>query len=199
MERAMASSISSSSVVVHDIGREALPSGLRLTAADRPGVGQPVPERDIPDQPWRVMSVVVLVLVILLPCLWEWKMRTLELGSGDFSESYDAWAELRRQVDKRDVRVVIISDSRLLFDTDLDRAEQLTGVRPLQLGIAGGSGLPILEDLADDPRFKGLAIVGMAETVYFDTVYSDARPKASLGLSRCESPSKRASLFIHRR
>ena len=194
----MASSISSSSVVVHDAGREVLPSGLRLTAADRPGVAQPVPERDIPDQPWRVMSVVVLALVILLTCLWEWRMRTLELVQGDFSESYDAWAELRRQVDKRDVPVVIISDSRLLFDTDLDRAEQLTGVRPLQLGIAGGSGLPILEDLADDPHFKGLAIVGMAETVYFDTVYSVARPKAALDLSRWESPSKRASFLIQR-
>ncbi|WP_433972294.1 hypothetical protein [Tunturiibacter lichenicola] len=134
----MASSISNSSEIAHDTGHEALPSGLRLTAADRPGVAQPVPERDIPDQPWRMMSAVVLVLVILLTCLWEWKIRALELVRGDFSESYDAWAELRRQVDKRDVRVVIISDSRLLFDTDLDRAEQLIGVRPLQLGIAGG-------------------------------------------------------------
>jgi hypothetical protein len=194
----MASSISSSNVIVHDTGHRALPSGLRLTAADRPGIAQPVPERDIPDQPWRVMSLVVLFLVILLTCLWEWKMRTLELVPGDFSESYDAWAELRRQVDKRDVRVVIISDSRLLYDTDLDRAEQLTGVRPLQLGIAGGSALPILEDIADDPHFKGLAIVGMAETVFFDTVYSVARPKTALELSRWESPSKRASFLIQR-
>ncbi|HEY6766695.1 MAG TPA: hypothetical protein VI386_18190, partial [Candidatus Sulfotelmatobacter sp.] len=77
----MASSISSSSIV-QDTDRQALPSGLRLTAADRPGVAQPVPERDIPDQPWHVMSVVVLVLVILLTCLWEWKMRTLELVQG---------------------------------------------------------------------------------------------------------------------
>jgi hypothetical protein len=194
----MASSISNSSDIANDTGHEALPSGLRLTAADRPGVAQPVPERDIPDQPWRVMSAVVLVLVVLLTCLWEWKMRALELVQGDFSESYDAWTELRRQVDKRDVRVAIISDSRLLFDTDLDRAEQLTGVRPLQLGIAGGSGLPILEDLADDTHFKGLAIVGMTETVYFDTVYSVARPKTALDLSRWESPSKRASFLIQR-
>ncbi|WP_433967535.1 hypothetical protein [Tunturiibacter gelidiferens] len=134
----MASSISSSSAV-HDIVREPLPSGLRLTAADRPGVAQPVPERDIPDQPWRAMSLVVLVLVILFTSLWEWKMRRLELVPGDSSGTYDAWAELRRQVDKRDVPVAIISDSRLLYDTDLDRMEQLTGVRPLQLGIAGGA------------------------------------------------------------
>jgi hypothetical protein len=193
----MASSISSSSAV-HDIVREPLPSGLRLTASDRPGVAQPVPERDIPDQPWRAMSLVVLVLVILLTSLWEWKMRRLELVPGDSSGTYEAWAELRRQVDKRDIPVAIISDSRLLYDTNLDRMEQLTGVRPLQLGIAGGSALPVLEDIADDPHFKGLAIVGMAETVFFDAVYSVARPKKALALSKWESPSNRASSRIQR-
>src|SRR5271155_1350807 len=140
----MASSISSSEEIVYDT-RHALPFGLRLTAADRPGMAQPVPERDIPQQPWRAMALVVTVLVLLLTSLWEWKMRTLELVPGDLGESYDRWAELRRQVDKRDVPVVIIGDSRILFDTDLDRAAQLTGVRPLQLAIAGGRGLPILD------------------------------------------------------
>ena len=48
----MASSISSSDVH-QDVDHHGLPSGLRLTAADRPGVAQPVPERDIPDQPWQ--------------------------------------------------------------------------------------------------------------------------------------------------
>jgi hypothetical protein len=36
---------------------------------------------------------------------------------------------MRKQVDKCDVPVVIVGDSRILFDTDLDRAAQLTGVR----------------------------------------------------------------------
>jgi hypothetical protein len=193
----MASSISSSDVH-QDVDHHGLPSGLRLTAADRPGVAQPVPERDIPDQPWRAMSLVVLILVILLSCLWEWKMRTLELVPGDFSGTYDPWAELRRQVDKRDVPVIIIGDSRILFDTDLDRVARLTGVRPVQLAIAGSSGLPILEDIADDPHFKGLAIVGMAETPFFDTVHAVKRPAEALALSRWESPSKRASYQIQR-
>jgi hypothetical protein len=193
----MASSISSSENSA-ETSPQSLPSGLRLTAADRPGVAQPVPERDIPNQPWRTMSLVVLVLVTLLTCFWEWKMRTLELVPGDLSGTYYAWVELRREVDKHDVPVAIISDSRLLFDTDLDHAAQLTGVRPLQLGIAGGSALPILEDIADDPHFKGLAIVGMAETAYFDTIYSVGRPKKALELNHWQSPSGRASFLIQR-
>ena len=139
----MASSTSSSEEIVDDT-LHAVPPGLRLTAADRPGMAQPVPERDIPQQPWRGMALAVTVLVLLLTSLWEWKMRTLELVPGDLGESYDRWAELRRQVDKRNVPVVILGDSRILFDSDLDRATQLIGVRPLQLAIAGGSGCPSL-------------------------------------------------------
>jgi hypothetical protein len=193
----MASSISSSEEIVVDT-KHALPAGLRLTAADRPGMAQPVPERDIPQQPWHAMSLTVLVLLLLLTSLWEWKMRTLELIPGDLGASYDRWADLRHQVDERDVPVVIVGDSRIMFDTDLDRATQLIGVRPLQLAIAGGSGLPILEDIADDPHFHGLAIVGMAETAYFDLQLAGALPQKALTLSRWESPSKRGSFLIHR-
>jgi hypothetical protein len=101
-------------------------------------------------------------------------------------------------VDKRNVPVAIIGDSRILFDSDLDRAAQLTSVRPLQLAIAGGSGVPILENLADDPHFKGLAIVGTAETAYFDTQYAAVRSQKAVELSRWESPSKRGSFLIQR-
>ncbi len=193
----MASSISSSEQVVHD-ERERMPSGLRLTAADRPGVAQPVPERDIPEQPWRTMSLATLILVVLLTAAWEWRMRALELVPGDLGGSYDSWADRRRLVDKQDVPVALIGDSRILYDTDLDRVAQLTGIRPLQLGIAGGSGLPILEDIANDPHFKGLAIVGMAESSYFDTRFTVIRSRKALELSRWQSPSSRASFGIHR-
>jgi hypothetical protein len=174
------------------------PPGLRLTAADRPGVAQPVPERDIPNQPWRTMSITAFVFVVLLTSLWEWKMRRLELVPGDLNGTYDHWADMRRQIDKRDTAVVLVGDSRILYDSDLERIAQLTGVRPVQLGMAGGSGLPILEDLAGDPHFKGLAIVGMAETSFFDTRFTVIKSAKALELSRWESPSKRASFQVQR-
>jgi hypothetical protein len=194
----MASSTSSSEEIGLDTSLLTVPEVPRLTAADRPGVAQPVPERDIPNQPWRTMTLVVLVLVILLSSLWEWRMRTLGLIPGDIGTSYDRWADLRREVDKRDVPLAIVGDSRILYDTDLDRVAQLTGIRPVQLGIAGGSGLPILEDLADDPHFKGLAIVGMAEAAYFDMQLGGARPKLALDLFHGESPSRRGSFLVQR-
>jgi hypothetical protein len=194
----MASSISSSSAV-HEAGHQAMPSGLRLTAADRPGMAQPVPERDIPDQPWRAISLTVLALVLIFTALWEWQMRRLELIRGDLSTSfYEVWASQRRQVDQHNVPFALIGDSRILYDTDLDRVAQLTGERPIQLGIPGGTGLLILEDMADDPHFKGLAIVGMSEASYFETRFTGIRTKAALDLSKWQSPSKWASFQVQR-
>ena len=193
----MASSISSSELV-RGAGHQTLPSGLRLTAADRPGMAQPVPEREIPHQPWRTMALAVLALLLVITPLWEWQMRRLELNPGDLSGTYDVWAGQRRQVDKRNVPIALVGDSRILYDTDLDLVTQLAGVRPIQLGIAGGTGLPVLEDLANDPHFHGLAIVGIAETSFFDTRHTTMRTQSALALSRWESPSKRVSYMIQR-
>jgi hypothetical protein len=43
-----------------------------------------------------------------------------------------------------------------------------------------------------------LAIVGMAETAYFDLQLTGVRPQKALELSRWESPSKRGSFLIQR-
>ena len=177
-------------------GRHALSPGLRLTASDRPGVAQPVPERDIPDRPWRTIALIVFTLLIIGTALWEWRMRALELHPGDLGDNVSAWAEQRRRIDHEPVAAVIIGDSRILFDTDLDRFEQLTGIRPLQLALPGTNGRPVLEDLAADTNFKGIAIVGMADTSYFREQVGWL--KQALDLGHFESPSKRASFMIDR-
>ena len=187
----MPSSISSSDPALRV---EAPQPGLRLTASDRPGVAQPVPERDIPDQPWRAIALAVLLMTATLTGLWEWHARTLELRPGDFHDDNSQWAELRRRVDTQAVPVALVGDSRILFDTDLDHFQKLTGVRPLQLALPGTNGRPFLEDLADDPHFKGLVIVGMADPSYF-------RDKAGLNgdnLKRghWESPGDQGSYLV---
>ena len=63
--------------------------------------------------------------------------------------------------------MAIVGDWRILFDTDLDRFEQLTGVRPVQLRSSAPTAGTLLEDMANDRRFNGLLIVGLAELSYF--------------------------------
>jgi hypothetical protein len=186
----MPSSISSSDTTT------TRPGFARLTASDRPGVAQPVPVRDIPAQPWPRILAAALSLVLVAMGAWEWRMRALGLQAGDLDDGPSFWAEQRRRLDGGDVKIAILGDSRILYDTNLARFELLTGVRPVQLAIAGSNALPFLENLASAARFNGLAIVGIADRSYF-------RDGAGLGGAaleryRFESPAVRASFLLHR-
>ena len=73
----MPSSISSSEA--------ALPAAfvpVRLTAADRPGVAQPVPVRDIPAQPWRAILIGAVAMCALLVAGWELYWRAYGVTPG---------------------------------------------------------------------------------------------------------------------
>jgi hypothetical protein len=191
----MPSSISSSEHALDSRIALERPGFVRLTASDRPGVAQPVPERDIPPQPWRAMFVSAVVLALLALGVWEWRMRALQLVPGDLGDYPSAWAEQRRRVDTEPVPVAIVGDSRILFDTDLDRFEALTGVRPLQLAFVGTNARFLLENLADDADFKGLLIVGISENGYFRDVAgfgADAIKRYAY-----ESPSQRSGQWLH--
>ena len=142
------------------------------------------------------MLAVAATLLVIAVAGWEWRMRTLGLEAGDLDDGPSFWAEQRRRIDAGGVAIAILGDSRILFDTDLDRFEALTGVRPVQLAIPGSNALPFLENLADAPHFHGLAIVGIADRSYF-------RPGAGLGAPaleryRFESPAVRVSFLLHR-
>jgi hypothetical protein len=155
-----------------------------------------VPQRDIPDRPWRTISLAVTILVLLATAAWEWQMRRLGLTAGDLGDNPYAWVEQRRRIDTEPVSAAIVGDSRILFDTDLDHFQRLTGIRPLQLALPGTNGRPFLENLADDPNFKGLVIVGMTDVSYFRE--KAGWMKIALELAKFESPAKRGSFLIGR-
>lgn len=143
----------------------ALPAGLRLTASDRPGEAQPVPVRDIPQQPWgRIMGFVAVALALGVAAL-EINAWRIGLRAGDLDNSEVAWVKERARSESAEV--AIVGDSRILFDTDLDRFEALTGTRPVQLAIHGTSALTLLEEVAGNENFRGVLIVGLADTMFF--------------------------------
>lgn len=177
--------------------REAVrPGFVRLTASDRPGVAQPVPVRDIPPRPWPRIFATAMLLLACSVGVWEWRMRAIGLEAGDIDDGPSAWAEQRRRVDAGDAEVVLVGDSRMLFDSDLDRYEALTGVRPVQLAIAGSNARPFLVDLAEHSQFAGLVLVGIAHTTFFGADAGLGR--GALERYRFESPSVRASFRLHR-
>jgi hypothetical protein len=142
-------------------------SSKRLTAADRPGVAQPVPVRDIPEHRWPAILLGALLFGALLIGAWEWHWRNFGATPG-IRDDAALWARERGRIDHGEGdATVLVGASRTFFDVQLPVWERLSGRRPIQLALNGTSPISALEGLADDPNFKGRVLVGIAPDVFF--------------------------------
>jgi hypothetical protein len=94
--------------------------------------------------------------------------------------------------------VAIIGDSRILFDTDQQRFQALTGVRPVQVSHVGTNARMLLDGFADDPNFRGLLIVGLADTMYFGMPVMGLGQTAVDNYSKNGKPSQLSGLWLDR-
>ena len=167
----MPSSISNSEAAISTISameKFERPGFVRLTASDRPGIAQPVPERDIPPRPWGQIFLIAIALLIALTAGWEMYWRDYG-ATPSYANSNGSWAAQRRRIDTGEgaASTVLIGSSRVLFDIQLPVWEAATGKRPIQLALEGTSSVFTLEDLADDPNFTGRLLIGVAPSLFF--------------------------------
>jgi hypothetical protein len=141
---------------------------------------------------------VLLAAVVFAVALgaWELEMRHQGLTTDDLGDGRAFWAVERRKVDAGPPDpVVIVGDSRILFDTNLDVWQKHTGHRPIQLALPGQNAQPLLHDLAEDEHFRGLVVMGTAEMSYFA---DDAgSTPVVLEYMKTESPSQRAGHHLY--
>src|SRR5262245_53320460 len=108
-------------------------------------------ERDVPRRRFGAMLAVALVLTAGLTAAWELRVRSRGFDAG-LDDDPDLWAAARRRVDDAlaagERPLVLIGDSRMLFDADLDELEHGLGTRPIQLSTVGTNPLVLLEHLA---------------------------------------------------
>ena len=121
-------------------------------------------KRAIPAQPWRGISVAVVLAVLSAVAVWEVYCRSLGYEP-TLNDTEDLWAQTRRRVEPESI--VIIGDSRAWFDLDLDELERGLGKRPVQLAQAGSCAYPVLEDLANDAHFHGTVICSIVPRLWF--------------------------------
>src|SRR6478736_2250816 len=96
----------------------------RKTAADRPGVAQPVPERDVPVRPWGPMLAGALLVFVVLMAFWEAYWR--DYGAHPtYRNSPGQWAIQRRRIDHGEGDALVLTGaSRVLFDVQLPEWER---------------------------------------------------------------------------
>jgi len=165
----------------------------RQTAADRPGVAQPVPVRPVPEQPWGKILIGMLALLLLLVAAWEWYWRDFGVTPG-ISNTYGLWAIQRRRIDAGEGNAtVLLGASRMYFDVQLPVWERLDGRRPIQLSFEGTSPLTAVEDLAADPNFTGRLLISVEPDLFF----SGFEYRGGAGrYARNESPSQRIGQWL---
>jgi hypothetical protein len=151
-------------------------------------------ERPIPALPWNRLAFAAYGLAALLCVGWELRVRQLGY-TPNLNDTADLWAE-RRDAMQPD-SLVILGDSRPLFDLDLDAMEEGLGRRPIQLAIAGSGAYPILAHLAADENFRGDIILSLVPIMYLAP--GGPLPQASeeaLQRQRSRSPSDRFSHHV---
>ena len=119
--------------------------------------------RPIPKAPWRGITVIVVVIVFAAAAAWEMYVRSIGYAP-TLNDNEDLWVQARRRVNPESV--VIVGESRPLFDLDLDELETGLGKRPVQLALAGSCAYPVLADLANDERFHGTIICSIVPGMF---------------------------------
>lgn len=120
--------------------------------------------RKVPAVAWTRTAALAFVLVVLALAAWELHCRRSGYAP-TVNDSHELWAQQRGTV-KAD-SVVVIGDSRAWFDIDLDEMEKGLGRRPVQLALSGSCVFPILENLAQDERFRGTVICSVVPALFF--------------------------------
>ncbi|MGH8203106.1 MAG: hypothetical protein ACREST_00765 [Steroidobacteraceae bacterium] len=152
--------------------------------------------REIPATRFVAIAWLMIALVAASVAAWEWKMRSLGLTTRDLDDSRSHWAVERRKVGgAEDDGVVIIGSSRILWDTNLDVWEEMTGLRPIQLALPGTNPRQFLEDFANDGSFDDFVVVGVTPDLYFGDWPGIPQFSGLTKFWRDESPSQR---FGHR-
>jgi len=122
-----------------------------------------------PSEPrWGVVWAVTLLLVGIVVGGWELLVRDAGLGPA-YVDNKTLWADTRHQLNKHGQEAIV-----LLGASRMQRAVEVSTMtdrfdRPVfQLSIEGSSYLPVLENLAVDPRISGTVVVSIAPAFTFN-------------------------------
>lgn len=151
----------------------------------------------MPSQPLAKSAILMLVIVIASVLLWEIYLRNKGFET-DYYDDPALWAHNRGMVyEPLDKATVFIGSSRIKFDLDIPTWEKITGDHAIQLACVGSTPIPVLENLANDEKFKGKLVVDVTEGLFFSISGSDRRPVENMKYYKDQTPAQRASFHIN--
>ena len=116
---------------------------------------------------FRKAGLLALFISLIALISWEVHLRNQKVPIS-YDDNEALWANKRQQVyEPSTTSTVFIGSSRIKYDLDIPTWEALTGNHAIQLANVGSSPRPVLDDLANDPNFKGKLVVDVTELVFF--------------------------------
>ena len=120
----------------------------------------------------------IIALIVSVTAITIWELYWRSKGyTPTIDDNKALWAVQRDRVrDLDSENVVLMGSSRVLFDIQLDKWENETGIRPIQLASVGSSPLPIFHDIVENTDYTGTVIVGVTPGLFFSTTFPKAQP-----------------------
>lgn len=113
-------------------------------------------------QGWKQTALIAIAVLLLGIAGWEYLFASLGGSRQPVADNVELWSEWReRAAHAQPGDFVLIGASRMQLDMDLATLESISGRQAFQLAIDGASFLPVLSDLAMDPRLRGDVIVSI--------------------------------------
>lgn len=112
-------------------------------------------------------AMLTFVIVVTVVIGYELNLRSQGITI-DYDDGPALWSDKRAMVyEPSDNAIVFIGSSRIKYDLDFATWNSLTNVHAIQLAIEGTCPRPVLEDLANDPNFKGKVVIDITEGLFF--------------------------------
>jgi hypothetical protein len=144
-------------------------------------------------------AIATLIIVVVTVLSFELYLRNKGITI-DYDDGGPLWSDKRAMVyEPSDKAIVFIGSSRIKYDLDQPTWKSLTDVHPIQLAIEGSCPRPVLEDLANDPNFKGNLVIDVTEILFF----SLAPPNLETAMNDAKyfhdrTPAQRASFELNK-
>ena len=144
-------------------------------------------------------GILAFCLILIVVLSWEYYVREKGFET-TFNDDPALWTHQRDRVyEPVDKSTVFIGSSRIKFDLDIPSWETITGDHAIQLACVGSTPIPILENLANDKKFKGRLVVDVTEGLFFLTSPGSARrPVENLKYFKERTPAQQAGFYINR-
>lgn len=144
-------------------------------------------------------GILTLVIVLLSLTGWEIWLRS-HTNAVSYDDGKELWSDKRAMVyEPADKATVFIGSSRNKYDLDIATWKGLTGDHVIQLSIEGASPLPVLDNLANDKKFKGKMIIDVTEGLFFSTSdFANGEPNTRIDFYKKRTPAQLFSFGVNR-